>query len=291
MAATPSPMTLKTLLASALFALGAITTAFAEATWLTNFEEAKALAIKEGKPLLLDFTGSDWCPPCKALHKNVFSTEEFAKEAAAKYVLVELDFPRTKQLAPELKAQNSELQKKYAITGYPTVLLVDPKNGEIFGRSVGFGGQNARQFLDKLASYKNSPEGKAALAAEEKKLSESRSQAASARAAANAKIQAAVDAKDFEAACKAIDEVAGGSKLMSALNKSMASQKIDPTNKERALKYMDEAIAADGGANAAALKTMRERIAGGGTLSTAPATPAKKTSPQPADAKKADKGA
>lgn len=288
MAATPIPtMSLKTLLASALVALGAVSTAFAEATWLTNFEEAKALALKEGKPLLLDFTGSDWCPPCKALHKNVFSTEEFAKEASTKYVLVELDFPRTKQLAPELKAQNSELQKKYAITGYPTVLLVDPKNGEVFGRSVGFGGQNPRQYLDKLASFKDSPEGKAALAAEEKKLSESRSQAAAARAAANAKIQAAVDAKDFDAACKAIDEVAGGSKLMAALNKATASQKIDPANKERALKYMDEAIAADSGANATALKSMRERIAGGAALS----TPAKKADAKTPEAKKADKGA
>lgn len=276
-------MTLKSLLASSLVLLGALSTAFAEATWLTNFEEAKKVALKEGKPLLLDFTGSDWCPPCKALHKNVFDTEEFAKEAASKYVLVELDFPRTKQLAPELKAQNAELQKKYAITGYPTVLLIDAKTGDVFGRSVGFGGQNARQYLDKLAAYKNTPEGKAALVDEEKKADEARAKAGAARAAANAKIKAAVDAKDFEGACKAIDEVSGGSKLMAAINKASASQKIDPANKERALKYMDEAIAVDGGANAAALKAMRERIATG--AATAPAAkPA-------AEAKKTDKGA
>lgn len=278
-------MTLKSLLASSLVLLGAFSTAFAEATWLTNFEEAKAIALKQGKPLLLDFTGSDWCPPCKALHKNVFSTEEFAKEAAAKYVLVELDFPRTKQLAPELKAQNSELQKKYAITGYPTVLLVDAKTGDVFGRSVGFGGQNARQYLDKLAGFKNTPEGKAALADEEKKAEEARGKANAARAAANAKIQAAVDAKDFDAACKAIDEVSGGSKLMAALNKATASQKIDPANKERALKYIDEAIAVDGGRNADALKAMRDRIANGGASKSAP------TAKPAADAKKADKGA
>jgi thioredoxin-related protein len=278
-------MTLKSLLASSLVLLGALSTAFAEATWLTNFEEAKKVALKEGKPLLLDFTGSDWCPPCKLLHKNVFSTEEFAKEAAGKYVLVELDFPRTKQLAPELKAQNSELQKKYAITGFPTVLLVDAKTGEVFGRSVGFGGQNARQFLDKLAAFKNTPEGKASLVEEEKKADEARTKATAARAAANAKIKAAVDAKDFDAACKAIDEVAGGSKLMAALNKATASQSIDPSNKERALKYLDEAIAVDGGRNADALKQMRDRVANGGSIKSAPAAkPA-------AEAKKADKGA
>ncbi len=278
-------MTLKSLLASSLVLLGALSTAFAEATWLTNFEEAKKVALKEGKPMLLDFTGSDWCPPCKALHKNVFSTEEFAKEAAGKYVLVELDFPRTKQLAPELKAQNAELQKKYAITGYPTVLLVDAKTGDVFGRSVGFGGWTPRQFLDKLAAFKNTPEGKAALVDEEKKADETRAKANAARAAANAKIKAAVDAKDFDAASKAIDEVSGGSKLMAALNKAQASQQIDPANKERALKFIDEAIAVDGGRNAEALKTMRERIANGGSMRTAPAA-------KPAtEAKKADKGA
>jgi hypothetical protein len=70
---------------------------------------------------------------------------------------------------------------------------------------------------------------------------------------------------------------------MAALNKANASQKIDPANKERALKYMDEAIAVDGGANAAALKAMRERITTG--ASTSPATkPA-------AEVKKTDKGA
>jgi len=276
-------MTLKPLLASSLVLLGALSTAFAEATWLTNFEEAKKIALKEGKPMLLDFTGSDWCPPCKSLHKNVFSTEEFAKEAAGKYVLVELDFPRTKQLASEVKAQNSELQKKYAITGYPTVLLVDAKTGEVFGRTVGFGGWTPRQYLDKLASFKNTPAGKAALVDEEKKADENRSKATAARDAGNAKIKAAVDAKDFDAACKAIDEISAGNKLMAAVTKASISQKIDSANKARALKYMDEAIAVDGGANAAALKAMRERIATG--ASTTPATkPA-------AEVKKTDKGA
>jgi hypothetical protein len=70
---------------------------------------------------------------------------------------------------------------------------------------------------------------------------------------------------------------------MAALNKASISQKIEPANKERALKYMDEAIAVDGGANAAALKAMRERIATGAST-----TPAAKPA---AEVKKTDKGA
>ena len=48
-----------------------VSTAVAEEGWLVDFEKAKAQAAKEGKPILMEFTGSDWCPPCKALHKNV----------------------------------------------------------------------------------------------------------------------------------------------------------------------------------------------------------------------------
>jgi thiol:disulfide interchange protein len=60
--------------------------ALAAPEWLTDLDAAKAQGVKEGKPVLVDFTGSDWCPPCKALHKNVFMSEEFAAEAS-KYVL------------------------------------------------------------------------------------------------------------------------------------------------------------------------------------------------------------
>ena len=45
--------------------------------WLSNFEEAKAVAVKEQKDLLLDFTGSDWCAACAALKKEVWDKDGF----------------------------------------------------------------------------------------------------------------------------------------------------------------------------------------------------------------------
>ena len=74
-----------------------------EATWLTDLPKAQAQAKAEKKIVLMDFTGSDWCPPCKALHKNVFSTQEFQEYAAKNLVLVEVDFPRAKQQTEELR--------------------------------------------------------------------------------------------------------------------------------------------------------------------------------------------
>ncbi|HWB05203.1 MAG TPA: thioredoxin family protein [Verrucomicrobiales bacterium] len=114
---------------SRLFALPAliltITTARAAEGWTEDFEKAKATAAKDNRDLLIEFTGSDWCPYCVQLKKEVFNKDAFKTEAPKSFVLVELDFPRKKEQAPEIKAQNEKLEKQYAVDGYPTVILAD----------------------------------------------------------------------------------------------------------------------------------------------------------------------
>ena len=103
-------------------ALLALTGALASAApkgWTSDFEAAKAQAQKEGKALLVEFTGSDWCPPCKKLHKEVFSKSDFIKKASKDFVLVKLDFPRTQKIDDSLKKQNERLAKEYKIRGFP----------------------------------------------------------------------------------------------------------------------------------------------------------------------------
>ena len=101
--------------------------------WLDDYPAAVASAGKSGRPLLLNFTGSDWCVWCHRLRDEVFQTPFFAKYAADSLVLVELDYPRQKTLSPELKKQNSTLAEKYAVTGYPTIILL-AANGKMLGR-------------------------------------------------------------------------------------------------------------------------------------------------------------
>src|SRR5262245_9374441 len=67
-----------------------------EKLWMVDLEAAKMVAAKEGKDILMEFTGSDWCPPCKALKRKVFDTEAFQTEAPKHFVLVKLDNPRDK---------------------------------------------------------------------------------------------------------------------------------------------------------------------------------------------------
>jgi thiol-disulfide isomerase/thioredoxin len=242
----------------------ATVSARAELTWLTDLDAAKAKGVKENKPVLVDFTGSDWCPPCKQLHKVVFESPEFAA-VAAKYVLVELDYPKSKPQTPELKAKNAALSKQFGITGFPTVLLLDAKTGEVFGKSVGFGGQSAKEYLAKLASFKNTPEGKAAL---EKEQKASADRSAKSRELGQ-KINAAIAAKDFKAAEAALTEifadVTGSRRGVFHYNKARILLQIDPTAKEQALKYVDEAIAAaaDDAAMTKSFKSYRDKISAG----------------------------
>ena len=102
--------------------------AFAAEGWETDFAKASAKAKAEGKHILIDFSGSDWCGWCVKLDKEVFSQEAFKTYAKDNLVLVLADFPRdaSKQSA-ELKKQNEILKEKFGIKGFPTVYVLSPE--------------------------------------------------------------------------------------------------------------------------------------------------------------------
>lgn len=96
-----------------------------DSSWMTDFEAAQAKAKEEGKPMLVNFTGSDWCIWCIRLDEEVFSKQAFKDYAKENLILVELDFPRKKAQSDELKEQNQALAQKYGIRGFPTILILD----------------------------------------------------------------------------------------------------------------------------------------------------------------------
>jgi thioredoxin-related protein/tetratricopeptide (TPR) repeat protein len=121
-----------------------------EGLWQTDFTAAKAEAKSQKKLLLVDFTGSDWCGWCIKLHKEVFDKDTFKEAAPKNFVLVELDFPHKKKLAPELKEQNDKLAKEYNVQGFPTVLLLDPE-GKVVAKT-GYKDGGPEKYVDSLAS-------------------------------------------------------------------------------------------------------------------------------------------
>ena len=115
-----------------------------------DFEKAQAQAAKEGKSILMEFTGSDWCPPCKALQKNVLSKDVFNTEMPKSFVLLKLDSPRDKsKQTPEEIEQYKVLSAKYGIQGVPTIFLADAK-GRPYYQTVGYSGDPADKYVANL---------------------------------------------------------------------------------------------------------------------------------------------
>ncbi|MFU8779875.1 MAG: thioredoxin family protein [Kiritimatiellia bacterium] len=111
--------------------------------WLTDFEAAKSAAAERGVPILVDFTGSDWCGWCIRLKAEVFSQAAFSAYARENLVLLELDFPMRTQLPEALREQNEGLRERFRIRGFPTILLLDAKGEELARTGYRRGGPEA----------------------------------------------------------------------------------------------------------------------------------------------------
>ena len=120
--------------------------------WLTDLPQALAKAKVENKQVLVDFTGSDWCPWCIKLQKEIFQQDAFVEFAKKNLVLVEVDFPRAKAQSAELKRANQALLKQYGIEGYPTVLVFDSQGKQV--GKLGYLAGGAKAFLGELEKLK-----------------------------------------------------------------------------------------------------------------------------------------
>lgn len=116
--------------------------------WSDNYAESLAKAKKEDKFVLLNFTGSDWCPPCKILEKDYFSNPEFKAFAEKNLVLVEIDFPMGTSQAPDLREQNRKLQEKFRVEGFPTNFILTPSGKPI--STFNFPQTSPKQFVAEI---------------------------------------------------------------------------------------------------------------------------------------------
>lgn len=110
-----------------LILLGSFAVQAQELKWETDINKAVKISNKTKKPMLLFFTGSDWCGWCIRLQKEVLKTPEFTKWANKNVVLVELDFPRSVPQTDAIKMQNNGLQQAFGVQGFPTVWFATAK--------------------------------------------------------------------------------------------------------------------------------------------------------------------
>jgi len=121
-----------------------------ELNWLTNLEEAQQIAKEKGLPILIDFTGSDWCGWCIKLVDEIVSQQKFIEYAAGNLILVKLDFPKDIHQTEETKTYNRQLAEKYNIRGFPTIILIDAQGNEIARTGYQYGG--AGNYIEHLKS-------------------------------------------------------------------------------------------------------------------------------------------
>lgn len=116
--------------------------------WLDSYEKAVSQSEQTNRPIVILFTGSDWCGWCKKLEKEVFNTREFAERANEEFVFLMLDFPMYTRQSGAQKAHNEKLKKQFGVRGFPTVILLDEKQQKI--TSTGYQAGGGRKYADYL---------------------------------------------------------------------------------------------------------------------------------------------
>lgn len=103
-----------------------------ELNWMPTYKDALKESKQSKKPVLIYFTGSDWCAPCKVLDNELFHTEKFKLLSETDLVLLEVDIPRRKDLIePDKMSENLYLQRKYRVKSFPTLLMVNHRGKKI----------------------------------------------------------------------------------------------------------------------------------------------------------------
>jgi thiol-disulfide isomerase/thioredoxin len=135
--------------------VSACQTASALENWLTNYDDAMVAAERTGRPVLTLFTGSDWCPHCKTLENNVFSTEIFREWADSNVVLLMIDLPQN-GISQAIRSERSQVCIKYGVRTFPSVLLLAADGEKLAGQS-GYTGQSAEVWLAQMTGHMPSP--------------------------------------------------------------------------------------------------------------------------------------
>lgn len=122
--------------------------------WHTDFIEAKKLANKENRNIILVFEGSDWCAPCIKLEREIWESEEFKDYAKTHFILLKADFPKRKKnkLSEQQQKENEKLAEKYNQQGFFPFVVVLDKTGKVLG-TTGYRKVEPAEYIKLLSSF------------------------------------------------------------------------------------------------------------------------------------------
>lgn len=126
--------------------------------WHNDYSKAVEAAREKERPLVLLFTGSDWCAWCVRLKEDILDTPEFVKAVGDEFVFVYVDFPSKTKLAEEIARQNRDLKQRYNVNAFPSVIVVDTE-GTRLGMGNFTGVETPEGFAGQLRSAKKNANG------------------------------------------------------------------------------------------------------------------------------------
>jgi thiol:disulfide interchange protein len=115
--------------------------------WADDLAPALATAAQAQRKVLVLFT-ADWCPPCQALKRTVFTQPAFQTYAQQKLTLVKIDLTCRNKLPADQQAKNEAAAEQYGVQYMPTVLVLNSA-GAVLGQ-VPFTGEGEAAFLAEL---------------------------------------------------------------------------------------------------------------------------------------------
>ncbi|GAB4243535.1 MAG: hypothetical protein OHK005_08010 [Candidatus Methylacidiphilales bacterium] len=121
--------------------------------WFSSLPEAEAAAKRQKKPMLLLFTGSDWCSWCKRLQKEVLASPMFRQFARERLILMEIDFPRLKPMPLEQHHANLMLAERFGVLGFPTLILLNEQGNKL--EEFGFPKGGAESLVSRIEAALN----------------------------------------------------------------------------------------------------------------------------------------
>ncbi len=96
-----------------------------------DFNKGMQLAQLYNRPLILVFTGLDWCPWSKKISEELFASPEFSAAIGNAFIFVHLDYPHASSKSLIMTPEKSALKNKYAVTTFPTLIMIEPDGKEV----------------------------------------------------------------------------------------------------------------------------------------------------------------
>lgn len=143
-------------LSSSVYALDALKKGVEPGKWTQDLTAATEYANDNDLPIMIMFTGSDWCYWCKVMDGSVFQGNGFFDWAKDNMVLVAINFPRDKSMVPlEYQIRNQQLGKEFKIRGVPSYIFLKPNGKTEIGRLGAGKDKTSKSFIQEINQLLN----------------------------------------------------------------------------------------------------------------------------------------